>query len=185
MTELSIAHMKNEVTRLLHENGIFDVDSYGWKGFDALDPEFVGYPMWTLDRPYEGSPMAREQDVPPERRPTKEEQRLVELGEDFAGLMKAARWLIGLALLYRDDAIRQIEPDPFEFHVLSATMTLAIAADRARDFVVIALLHEEPRFGHEYDQFRLALCEARARGLGDVANLFEVVSNSLAPDEAQ
>jgi len=180
MMPVQPADLREEVSRLLHESGIYDVDTYGWSGLDDVDPEFVGYAMWTLDRPYEGTAMGRQLDIPPDRRPTDDEQRLVELGEDFEGLMKAARWLIGLALLYREDALIQIEPDPFEFHVLSATMTLAMASDRARDFVIVALLHEEPRFSHEGDQLRLALCEARRHGLEDIADPLDALRERIA-----
>jgi hypothetical protein len=70
-------------------------------------------------------------------------------------------------------------PNLFEFQVLSAIITLKIAADRARDFVIWAVLNETPCNGHEYDQFRLALCEARAKGVNTVVDKMTNLSERL------
>lgn len=169
-----------QVDALLREYGVYDVDSYGWLNENDVDPETVGFAMWTLDRPYEPPWMARQSDAPPDRRPTEQQQHLVELGEDFEAVTKAARYAIGMALVYREEAMRRTgTPNLFEFQVLSAIMTLKIAADRARDFVIWAVLNEMPRSGREYDQFRLALCEARAKGANIVVDEMIKVSERL------
>src|SRR5690349_1402456 len=67
---------------------IYDVDVYGWKNEEEEDPDYIGYTMWTLNAPYEHSSVERQDGRPPERRATKEQQRLIELGEDFHGVMK-------------------------------------------------------------------------------------------------
>jgi hypothetical protein len=108
---------------------IFDVDSYGWLNEDDIDPDFVGYAMWGMNPPFEF-------DFPtPEnaRVASKSEQRLVELGTDFEGLMKAARYAIGSVLIHRNDVHEwDYRPTPFEFHEISALVTLSMASDRVR-----------------------------------------------------
>jgi hypothetical protein len=93
--------------------------------------------------------------------------------------MKAARYAIGSVLIHRDTlSPDDFQPSPFEFHEINALVTLSMASDRARDFVVLAVIDEPPRANHELDQYRLALCTARNRGLAhDVAAL-----EALTPD---
>ena len=59
-------------------------------------------------------------------------------------------------------------------------MTLAIAADRIRDLVILAFLDEPIRNGREYDQWRLALCTARLASLNNEANELEGVMPMIA-----
>jgi hypothetical protein len=159
-----------EMRDRLWELGVYNVDAYGWKNADEVDPDYVGYAMWTLDAPYEHASVERQGGHAPERRASAEQQRLIELGEDLHGVMKSARHEIGLALAYRNQAAEHLSWEShFECHVICALMLLKIATDRARDFVIIAALGELPRMNREYDQFRLALCVAEQRGMSTVA----------------
>jgi hypothetical protein len=150
--------------RLLDEVGVRKIEDYGWLDADTEDPNETGYVMWLLDPPYEWDLDGRQNDTLPPRAPTKAEQRMMELIADFFGLMNAARHSIGLAKFYEQRG-RRNRPlaNEFEFHELAGLVTLQMAADRIRDFFVIAVLHEPVKFGHEGDQFRLALCIAERK----------------------
>src|SRR5713226_9400042 len=91
--------LRKETEELLHSRGVFDVDNFGWLNADDVDPEFVGYAMWALSPPYDHDFESWQNDNPPSRAPTETEQRQMELGHDFFGLMKTARYFIGHALL--------------------------------------------------------------------------------------
>lgn len=158
---------------------IFDVDSYGWLNADDHDPEFVGYAMWSTSPPFESDFENTLKGKPPRWVATPSQQRLIELGTDFEGLMKAARYAIGSVLIHREAlSPDDFQPSPFEFHEINALVTLSMASDRVRDFVVLAVIDELPRANHELDQYRLALCTARGHRLGhDVLAL-----EALTPD---
>jgi hypothetical protein len=142
---------------------IFDVDGYGWLNADEHDPDFVGYAMWATSPPFETDFESAFAGKPPRCAATQREQRLVELGTDFEGLMKAARYAIGSVLIHRGTlSPNDFQPSAFEFHEINALVTLSMASDRARDFVVLAVIEETPRANHELDQYRLALCCSRS-----------------------
>src|SRR5689334_15946593 len=90
--------LKEEVESLLAASGVFDIDHYGWRDDGDVDQEFVGYAMWIQNPPYEHDFESWQRDTRPSRSPSAAEQRLIELGNDFFGLMKASRHFVGLAL---------------------------------------------------------------------------------------
>lgn len=161
-----LAQLESDRTKLLDENAVYDVDAYGWLNADDIDPEYVGYAMWTLTPPYEQEWLSAQHRLAPSRSASHAEQRLVELGEDFQGLMKAARYAVGMALIFRAVALRFTGvANPFEFHALSALTTLVMASDRARDFVILAATNKEVQPRREGKQVKLALSVAQAKGL--------------------
>lgn len=156
--------LRKKTEELLHSHGVFDVDAVGWLNNNDVDPEFVGYAMWTLDSPYNnpGPCHGSWDDPPPDRAPTEVEQRLMELGHDFFGLMKTARHFIGHALLLQP-AVRplRIQPTEFDFNEFAALTALTAAADRLSDFIIITALGRKTKEEGERDK----ACE-RLRGSG-------------------
>ena len=161
--EIDAKAVLGTIESLLLNAGVYDVDAYGWKNQNDVDLDFAGYAQWTLDPPYDVYAMPAEC---PNRAATVREERLMALGSEFFGVMKASRYAIGSALLHQGDLDPwDVTPHPFEFNEISALVSLSIASDRLRDFVIVTFLDEQPRFGHEVDQLRLALCIARQHGL--------------------
>jgi hypothetical protein len=133
--------LRKTTEELLHSRGVFDVDAFGWLNEDDVDPEFVGYAMWTLSAPYNYDDEAWQNKTPPNKAPTEAEQQLMQLGHDFFGLMKTARYFIGHALLHQP-TVRplRIEATEFDFNEFAALVALAAAADRLSDFIIVATL---------------------------------------------
>ncbi len=131
--------VEREVQTALTEASVYDVGSYGWLNENDADPEFIGHAMWQTDQPsidFE----ALLGETPVSRRPEEIEKEILIAGEDFCGLMQAARLSIGLALLWQTQARRDYlnENSFFWLHHTDAFLKLAIASDRLRDLLVIA-----------------------------------------------
>jgi hypothetical protein len=172
--------LERELRNVLLEYEIYDVDAYGWLNDEDVDPEHVGYAMWTLTPPYEQEWLSAQHRRRPSRRASAQQQRLIELGEDFQGLMKAARYAIGMALIFRGEAFRHTgQPNPFEFHALSALTTLVMASDRARDFVILAVTAAEATPRNEGKEIKRALTAAANHGLDSEAETMRNVAKSL------
>jgi hypothetical protein len=153
--------LRKVIDELLCSRGVFDVDNFGWLNEDDVDPEFVGYAMWTMSPPYDHHLMKWDEDTLPSRAPTEAEQRLMELGHDFFGLMKTARHFIGHALLSQP-AVKplRVQPTEFDFNEFAALTALIAAADRLRDFIIITALEIKPMSGNQaWEQFKKA-CDA-------------------------
>jgi hypothetical protein len=165
MTEMpfELNVLRNATEEHLHRRGIFDIDDYGWLSENEVDPEFTGYAMWATAPPYEHDFDKWQKDVPPGRAPTKAEQRLMELGHDFFGLMKTARHFLGYALLYQSavEPLR-VEPTEFDFNEFASLVSLSAAADRLRDFIIVATLGRKTKAEDQLDKAYGAL---RASGL--------------------
>jgi hypothetical protein len=130
--------LRKTTEKLLCSRGVFDVDAFGWLNEDDVDPEFFGYAMWTLNPPYDHDFEGWQNDTPPKRAPTKAEQKLMELGHDFFGLMKTTRHFIGLALVHQSAVPPlHVEPTDFDFNEFAALVTLTAAADRLSDFITV------------------------------------------------
>jgi hypothetical protein len=156
--------LSKETEELLNSRGVFDVDHFGWLNADDVDPEFVGYAMWALSSPYDHDFESWQNDTPPRRAPTEDEQRLMELGHDFFGLMKTARHFIGHALL-NQPSVKPfgIEPTEFDFNEFAALTALTAAADRLRDFIIVTALTIKPKSGKQaWEQFDSACDKLRA-----------------------
>ncbi len=153
--------LRKTIEELLWSRCVFDVDAYGWLNENDVDPEFVGYAMWALSSPYNHDFQSWQNDTPPSRAPTETEQRQMELGHDFFGLMKTARHFIGHALL-NQPLVKPfgIEPTEFDFNEFAALTALTAAADRLRDFIIVTALRIKPRSGKQaWEQFDKA-CDA-------------------------
>jgi hypothetical protein len=124
------------VERVLSEAGVYNIDSHGWLDVDTVDPEFAGHAMWQISPPYEFLFYSSR----PHRRPNVLDCILTVSGNDFIGLMHAARDSIGLCLLHKSLAEkRPLEIDKkFWLHHASSLMFLNIASDRMRKFFIAA-----------------------------------------------
>jgi hypothetical protein len=152
----------------LHQREVFDIDAYGWLNEDDVDPDFVGYAMWTTSPPYDHDFESWQRDVPPSRPPTVVQQRLMELGHDFFGLMKTARHFIGFALLAQPAVPPlRIEPTNFDFNEFAALLALTSASDRLRDFIIVVT---QDKKSEDRDQLEKALTLLRAAGLNAEAD---------------
>jgi len=132
--------LRNATEELLCSRGVLDVDTYGWLNENDEDPEFIGYAMWARNPPYEHDFNGWQNHTPPGRAPTEAEQRLMELGHDFFGLMKTARHFIGHTLLHQPALPSlDIEPTGFDFNWFGALVALTVAGDRLRDFIIVTM----------------------------------------------
>src|ERR1700744_3028043 len=139
------------ITNLLHANGVYELDSYGWLNADDADPELIGHAMWQTD-----SLSFRLLDARMEAMQSKSAQFpeiqswqrfLMSAGGDYEGLMDAARLSIGLALFQKEVGdIGRFGGDAFfQLHLIAALVTLGAASDRLRDVFVAATFHKETR----------------------------------------
>ena len=147
------------------------MDHYGWLNEDDVNPTFTGYAMWAMNPPYDHDFDAWQADVPPSRAPTEAEQRLMELGHDFFGLMKTARHFIGYRLLHQP-AVEPLGLDPtdFDFSEFAALVALTASGDRLRDFVIVTTLGKKT---DEMSQLQQAYGMLRGVGLGSQADALE------------
>ncbi len=156
--------LRKTTEELLRSRGVFDIDAFGWLNANDVDPEFVGYAMWALSPPYDHTTWGWPDAAPPERAPTIAEQHLMELGHDFFGLMKTARYFIGHALLHQP-AVRplRIEATDFDFNEFAALVALIAASDRLSDFVIVTTLGRKT---DEQGERNKACGRLRESGLG-------------------
>jgi hypothetical protein len=163
--------LRNTTEELLCRRGVYDVGFFGWLNENDEDPEFIGYVMWTLNPPYDHDIDGWQNNTPPTRAPTKAEQRLMELGHDFFGLMKATRHFIGHALLHQP-AVQplRIDPTDFDFNEFAALVALTAAADRLSDFIIITTLGTKT---NEEGERNKACDKLRELGLGTEADALQ------------
>jgi hypothetical protein len=162
--------LRNTTEELLRGRGVFDVDAFGWLNENDVDPEFVGYAMWALSPPYDHDFDGWQNNTPPARAPTKAEQQLMELGHDFFGLIKTARYFIGHALLHQPAVLPfRIEPTDFDFNEFAALVALTAAADRLSDFIIVTTLgrktNEQGERNKACDKLRLSALGSEADAL--------------------
>ncbi len=170
--------LEREVQSALAEASVYDVSSYGWLNENDADPEFIGHAMWQIDQPSIDL-KALFGETPVSRRPEDIEKEILTAGEDFCGLMQAARLSIGLALLWQTQAHKDPwnESPFFWLHHTDAFLKLAIASDRLRDLLVIACTGAtrksyqgkgKPSRNHKYVTPYRDACELlTSRGLND------------------
>lgn len=176
--------LRKAIEELLDSRGVFDVDAFGWLNEDDVDPEYVGYAMWALSPPFDHHLM-RASDEPPSLVATEAQQRLMELGHDFFGLMKTARHFIGHALLHQPEVRPlRIRPTEFDFNEFAALTALVAAADRLRDFIIVTALEVKPQNAYEaWKQFKKACNALRASSFGveadDLQNRFKAISGEV------
>ena len=136
---INLNALDDEIERLLVARGVRSLDSYYFNSSEDRARGYAGYEMWNLTPPYEEDYEAWQSRTLPKRTASEHEQRLVVLGEDFQGLLRAIRYAIGCMLLHRAVILKQRPlPNPFEFHELSALLFIGSAIDRFRDFLIAA-----------------------------------------------
>jgi hypothetical protein len=142
-------YIRDEITELLHDNEVYELQSCGWIDADTHGPELVGHAMQQTDSfAWRFLLAAMDSPNPPQLNPW--EKALAISGGDFEGLMEAARISIGL-MLFQDARVGEnlTAPDSFfSVHLMGAMFFLGAASDRLRDFFVSAVFHkitEHPR----------------------------------------
>jgi len=128
-----------KVERLLCENDLYDIGSYGWLNADDADPEEIGHAMWQLNRPEVDHNALMEEH--PVHKPLDEyEIEILTAGEDFCDLMKSSRLSIGLAIIWFQQSNEKLILDNsyFWMHYTDALLKLEIASDRIRRLLLIA-----------------------------------------------
>lgn len=130
-----------EIDQLLVAEGIVAVDSYGWMDHDEADPEYIGFTLWQTDPPFQPDYSILTGGGIVSYAPTRRDEVLIRNGEDFVAVMNAARRSMGNALVkWRVIGSEVISTsDEFWEDYSICTMLLAIASDRMRDFLVMAL----------------------------------------------
>lgn len=147
----------------LEARSVFDINAYGWLNADDVDPDFVGYAMWTLTPPYEHDFDHLLGERTAQTPPTDAQQRLLEWGHDFYGLMKVTRHFIGLALLTRSPAEDiSAEPTEFDANEFAALVSLVSATDRLRDFIIVTIFGQK---NEDREGFNDAVMAIRQAGL--------------------
>jgi hypothetical protein len=111
--------------------GLYAIDSHGWLNADDEDPEFLGHALWQTKQPL----LEDFRDL--RLQPTHVE--LLAAGEDFYGLMEAARIAAGLALIRLPDVTAHpfSSDNLFWSQTLQAVVALGTATDRLREFARI------------------------------------------------
>ena len=141
--ETTNKYIREEMTRLLHTNHIYTLDSHGWIDADTHDPGLIGHAMNQLDSlSWRFLDAATNSPSPPQLEPW--EKFLVISGGDFEGLMEAARLSMGL-MLFQDALVKEdstASDSFFPVHLMSAMMLLGSASDRLRDFFIAAVFHK-------------------------------------------
>lgn len=134
-----LATFERRVKAALAKASLFEIGSYGWLNDEDPDPTLVGHAMWQLRERNLDAP-ALLGEAPLSRRPDELDKAIQVAGEDFCGLTLAARWSIGLALVWKTHG----EDDPFNeqpffwVHHTDAFLKLAIASQRIRDLLILA-----------------------------------------------
>jgi len=122
-----VEDLYDQIKRAAGDEGLYAIDSHGWLNEHEADPEFLGHAMWQTDQPTlgESGESLTAGDV-----------ELLTAGEDFYGLMEAARIAAGLAVL----RLAQISEQPFHedqlfwSQTLQAVVALGTATDRLQAF---------------------------------------------------
>lgn len=123
---------------------VHDIGDYGWQSEDTEDPDYIGHAMWQTNPPVETEWEYLFGNGPVRHRPTEKEKLLTVAGNDFEGLMRASRLSIGLCLLHKLIATQKPLDDDHYFwlHYTDAILQLNIAADRIREYFIVAFFNE-------------------------------------------
>jgi|SRR5579871_4516289 len=147
-SENLLVKLSEEAAELLNAAGIHSVLGYAWAGEDTPSDDYIGLAMWSTDAPFEPDWFFWNRTSPPHT-PTKQEETYYKAAEDFLGTMDLARNAIGMVLYSfkhrKPDNILDVEP--FWEHAGGAAIWLNIAADRVREYYVMA------RFGMTPEEY--------------------------------
>ncbi|MDE1161189.1 MAG: hypothetical protein PW792_04490 [Acidobacteriaceae bacterium] len=139
--------MSEEAGELLTRAGILSVSDYAWVGDNIPSDVYTGLAIWDTDAPFKLDLFIWSRPSPPPT-PTKQEETYYKAAEDFLGTMNLARNAIGLVLYsfeHRkpDNILDDVEP--FWEHAGGAAVWLNIAADRVREYYVMARFGMTPK----------------------------------------
>lgn len=143
-TEKLVEYLDQEASSLLLSHNVHDIGNYGWQSEDTEDPDYIGHAMWQTSPPVKTEWEYLFGNGPVKHRPTEKEKLLTVAGNDFEGLMRASRLSIGLCFLHRSIAIQKPLDDNHYFwlHYTDAILQLNMAADRIREYFVVAFFDE-------------------------------------------
>lgn len=118
--EKLVEYLDEEMRQFFNDQGLYEINQYGWLSDGEQDPEYLGHAMW--------------QENPPEIK------KLVALGDEFTNLMRSARHSLGFACLYHDatDSLVNDNGYSFSYHFADTTNKLHLASDRIREFFIAA-----------------------------------------------
>lgn len=135
--EKLVEYLDEELRVFLNDEGIYEINQYGWLADDSPDPDYLGLAMWQSEPPIshnEVSTILDKPDLPVFSQTDLE--RIFKTGLEFKSLMQSARHSIGLAHLYRKES-----DDPCSccsHHFSDATMKLDMATASLRELFVDA-----------------------------------------------
>ena len=135
---LATLHM--QATEMLNNIGVYSVLDYAWEGEDTPSDEYLGLAIWSSDAPFKPRWNIWDQtSLPP--MPTERDEIFYKAGEDFIGTMELAKNAIGLVLYsfeHRKPDNIMDDAEYFWEYRAAASVWLNIAADRLRDYFVMA-----------------------------------------------
>lgn len=129
--------------------GFYAIDSHGWLSESDEDPEFLGHAMWQTQQPLLG--LSATAPLP------QIDVELLAAGDDFYGLMEAARIAAGLAAM----RLPHVEGHPFDndnlfwSQTLQVVVALGTATDRLREFARIGFRGGWPKKGGTMGQWEV------------------------------
>jgi hypothetical protein len=144
-SENLLVRLQEQSAHLLSAAGIYSVLDYAWEGENIPADDYVGLAIWSTDAPFSPDWFGWNRTTPP-RMPTKQDETYYKAAEDFIGTMELAKNAIGLVLYsfeHRKPGILD-DIEPFWEHSAGATVWLNIAADRIREYYVMARLGMTP-----------------------------------------
>ncbi len=139
-TEKLVEYFDHEAGNLLLLQDVHDIGNYGWQSEDTEDPEYIGHAMWQISPPVETEWEYLFGNDPVRHRPTEKEKLLTIAGNDFEGLMRASRMSMGLCLLHKTIAMKNLLDNNHYFwlHHTDSILQLNMASDRIREYFVVA-----------------------------------------------
>jgi hypothetical protein len=136
-----------ELSGVLNENGIYDIDAYGWLNDEDVDSEYVGHAMRQLEPPFQHDFGLFEGRAAAAPRPSEAVELLYVATEDFISTMQLARLSIGLLLMHEQQGFGAPEPSLFELFYLDTVLKLNVASDRLRTVWMLAITRGETAVG--------------------------------------
>jgi len=134
--EKLVEYLDQELRPFLNDREIYDIDHYGWVADNHADPDYLGLAMWQTDPPAKREPSDLSGIPPGPAWPECNIAEITKKGMEFEKLMKSSRHSIGLSHLYHQNPGEM--SSCFDFHFSETVMKLTMAADRLRDFFIIA-----------------------------------------------
>jgi hypothetical protein len=134
--EKLIEYLDEELRLFLNDKGIYEINQYGWLTDNRPDPEYIGLAMWQIEPP--PSTQASNPGSETAMLPAQSLDNIFRNGQEFEGLMKAARHSIGFTYLYHtptDPCDEEVNPC-FLQHYTDAVMKLNLATDRLRELFI-------------------------------------------------